>query len=133
MPVELGSFSFGFVAGGAVVGIINHLLAGVRDKQARHSKDFNEVAEALADMLRKEREYPSPGSEIDFFAFRRVLSQRELSRFDARVKEYENTKNNCAIALRDENSIYVRISDSYQDATPVIKAIDELMKFTDRK
>lgn len=57
MPIELGSFSLGAVAGSAVGGIIGHLLTGVRDKKSRDARDFNEVAEVMAEILRKEKKF----------------------------------------------------------------------------
>ena len=69
MPIELGSFSFGFVAGGAVVGVINHFLAKSRDTESRTIKDFNEAADILDAILRKERHGPMPETNIDFSAW----------------------------------------------------------------
>lgn len=133
MPVELGSFSFGFVAGGAVVGVVNHFLAKSRDTELRAAKDFNEAADIMAEMLRKERSCPCTESNIDFFAFRRVLSQKELSRFDRTIEKYEKAKENSAIKYDDENSIYCRSSSRYQDPSSIISAIDELLEFTKRR
>lgn len=133
MPVEFGSFSVGFVAGGAVVGVINHFLAKSRDIESRTAKDFNETADIMADVLRNERNCPSTDSNIDFFAFRRVLNQRELSRFDRCVEKYKKAKEDSAIKCDDENSVYARSSGRYQDPTSIISVLDELLEFTKRK
>jgi len=54
MPIEPGSFSFGFVAGGAVVGVINHYLAKSRDTESRSIKEFNEAATKFRDAFKDE-------------------------------------------------------------------------------
>lgn len=134
MPIEIGSFSLGMVAGGAIVGVINHFLAKSRDIEARAAKDFNVVADALAEILIKERSSPNPSSNIDFSAFRRVVNQRELSSFDKCIEEYNKTKNDTVINDYKDSGPLVRLgSVSYHDPTPIIAAIDKLLKFTIRK
>ena len=140
MPIELGSFSLGAVAGSAVGGIIGHLLTGVRDKKARDAKDFNEVAGPIAEILRKERRFPTPGSKIDFANFRRVLSNGELRRFDKTVEEYEKAKE------EEKDNVYAPVDFTigeegrfmntdryYHDSSSIKAAIDRLLKFTERK
>lgn len=133
MPIELGSFSLGAVAGGAIVGGINHLLTRIRDKENRTVKDFNEAANILAVTLTKERDMPNTNENIDFFAFRRVLSEKDLKRFNALVEEYESAKENSEIKYDDANSVYARSSGRYKDTALIITAIDKLLKFTSRK
>lgn len=41
MPIELGSFSLGTVAGGVVVGIFNHFMTKSRNAEERKTKEFN--------------------------------------------------------------------------------------------
>ena len=134
MPVELGSFSFGFVAGGAVVGVINHFLAKSRDTETRTIKDFNEAADKLDAILRKERQGPMPETNLDFSELRRVIKGRELSRFDECVEKYHQAKRNAEIVFPENNGPLIRISTGwYHDANPIILVIDELRKFTERK
>lgn len=133
MPIETGSFSFGFVAGGAVVGVINHFLAKSRDIESRGAKDFNDAADALAEILTNERSDPSTSSNIDFFALRRVLNDNELLRFNKCVTEYESVKENSPIKYDDEGSIYVRSSGRYKDTKEIVAAIEKLLTFTKRK
>lgn len=79
MPININDvviFSAGGAVGYLVRTFIDHNLAKSRDAESRSANDFNEAADIMADILRKERECPSPGSNIDFFAFRRTLSQR---------------------------------------------------------
>ena len=132
MPVELGSFSFGFVAGGAVVGVINHFLAKSRDVESRTAKDFNEAADTLAEILKNEKVLPTPTSgNIDFFAFRRVLRQRELARFDKCVEEYENARKS-AETRHNQNDGFGSLL-RYHDITPIVAAIEKIEAFTKRK
>jgi hypothetical protein len=133
MPIEIGSFSLGVVTGGIVVGIINHFLAKSRDMEERAAKDFNAMADVLAEILSRERDSPSPHSNIDFYAFRRVLNKRELSRFNKCVEKYEITKNNAAIDYSKSDGMYCGGSAHYLDPIPIIAAIDKLLKFTKRK
>jgi len=51
MPIELGSFSFGFVAGGAVVAGISHLLNKSRDTENRSFQLRNTAGEELRNVL----------------------------------------------------------------------------------
>lgn len=44
MPIELGSLSVGFVAGGIIVGIANHFLSKSRSKEAARISEFNKAA-----------------------------------------------------------------------------------------
>jgi len=134
MPVELGSFSIGFVAGGAVVGVINHFLAKSRDEESRTAKDFNAAADIMADILRKERNCPTPGSNIDFFAFRRVLYKRDLARFDKCIEEYERAIKSAQIKHYDNSGGLVICGQGrFYDEAPIVAAIDKLLEFTKRK
>lgn len=136
MPINIDDvvvFSTGGAVGYLTRTLIDHRLAKSRDKESRNTKDFNEAADIMADVMRKERDFPSTESNIDFFAFRRVLSQNELSRFDRCIEKYKKAKVDSAIKYDDENSVYVRSSGRYQDPTSIISAIDELLEFTKRK
>lgn len=134
MPIEIGSFSLGVVAGGLAVGIINHFLAKSRDIEGRAAKDFNAVADVLAEFLTKERDSLNPNSnKIDFSPFRRVLNKRELSRFDKCVEKYEKAKRDAVIDYSKSDGIYCGGSAFYHDPTPIIAVIDELLKLTKRK
>ena|SRR3990172_498948 len=133
MPIEIGSFSLGVVVGGIAVGIINHFLAKSRDAQDRIAKDFNAVADVLDEILTKERDSPRASSNIDFYPFRRILSQRELIRFDKCVKEYEKAKNDAPRFYSQDCGGIVVVGCFYQDSTPIITIINKLLKFTKRK
>jgi hypothetical protein len=127
MPIELGSFSIGSVAGTIVGGIAGHYLTKVRDKEARDIRDFNVAAEGLAKILEIEKVLPTPASgNIDFFAFRRVLGPRDLTRFDICVEEYETARKN-AKTISKETLI------RYHDITPIVAAIEKMETFTKRK
>jgi hypothetical protein len=131
MPLELGSFSLGAVAGGVAVGFFNHYLAKSRDEENRTAKDFNEIADPLSVILENERDAPSTLGNIDFTAFRRVLSERELKRFNACVAEYEKAKENSSIVSDSGN--FVRLGGSYKDTSEIAAAVDKLLKFTKRR
>jgi len=133
MPIEIGSFSVGFVVGGAIVGTINHFLAKSRDIENRTIQQFNEAADDLAKILTDERSSPNPNRNIDFFNFRRVLSKRSLRRFDKCVEKYEKTKNDSPTSYSQESGDVVIIGTHYHDNSPVIAEIDNLLKFTKRK
>jgi hypothetical protein len=51
MPVELGSFSFGFLAGGTIVAVVSHLLTKSRDTENRSIQSFNSAAEDFRNIL----------------------------------------------------------------------------------
>ena len=133
MPIEIGSFSLGVVAGGIAVGIVNHYLAKSRVIEDRAAKDFNAAADILAVTLTKEMESPNPHSNIDFYAFRRVLNKRELCSFDKCVEKYEKTKKDAVIDYTKPDGIFPGGSEFYQDPTPIVSEINKLLKFTKRK
>jgi hypothetical protein len=133
MPIEIGSFSIGVVAGGIAVGIINHYLAKSRVIEDRAAKDFNAVADVLDKILTTERDSPSPRSNIDFYPFRRVLSKRDLISFDKCVEKYEKTKKDAVVDYTKSDEIICGGYPFYQDPTPIISEIDKLLKFTKRK
>lgn len=54
MPIELGSFSVGAIAGGALIGVANHFLSKSRNREDREITDFNEAATAFTDAFRHE-------------------------------------------------------------------------------
>lgn len=133
MPIELGSFALGTVVGGVVVQYANHLLAKSRDKESREAKDFNAAADALDEVLAKERTSPVPGAEIDFYPFRRVLKGQDLTRFNQCVEEYERTVHDAEIYFQEYAGSIVLGSGRYKDTKLVIAAIDKLLEFTKRK
>lgn len=133
MKITGGDISIAVIVCGVIVGLVNHLLAGVRDKRAAYSKDFNEAAAIMEAILRKERGNPTPENRIDFSDFRRVLTKSELICFDRCVEKYERAKQNTAIKFKETSDLFVAGSGSYHDTTSIVEAIDELLKFTDRK
>jgi len=136
MPIEYGSFSLGAIAGSFATAIVAHLLATDRDTRNRHIEVFNKEADALARVLREEREYPHSGCDPDFSAFRRVLKKRELVKFDKAVETYNSAKANAQLTI-DEilQGGVVRVSpySSYKDPEPIIAAVDRLLVFTKRR
>ena len=135
MPFEMGSFSLGFVAGGLVIQLGNHLLAKSRDKESRDVKDFNAAADILAEFLIKERCGPMPATNFDFSAFRRVLKGKELREFDEAVAEYHGTRRNAEIIFPNDPGPLVRIGGTgfYRDVNPIVATIDKLLLFTTRR
>lgn len=137
MQIEIGSFSIGvvlgMVIGGSIVALVNHFLAKSRDAQTRLIKDFNEAADALAEILTKEKETPHPNSSIDFFHFRRVLNKRTLRGFNRCVAKYEKAKNDSPISYSQDYGDVFIIGAHYDDIHPIVDAIDELLAFTKRK
>lgn len=136
MPIEFGSFSLGFIAGSLIIATASHFLAKSRDAQNRHIDVFNKEADALAKVLREEREYPHSSCEPGFSAFRRVLKSRELAKFDQAVEAYTSAKTSAQLTIDDIlQSNIVRISghSSYKDPAPIIAAVDRLLVFTKRR
>lgn len=113
--------------------IFNHFLAKSRDIEDRVGKDFNAVADVLAEILTKERDSPNQNSNIDFLDFRCVLNKRGLSSFDKCIKEYEKAKNDAPLFYSKDCGELVVVGCFYQDNTPIIAVIDKLLKFTKRK
>ncbi len=117
-------------AGGVatVIGIIIAVLINDRN-------NFNSAADILDAILRKERCGPHPFTNIDFSAFKRVLSKQENIRFDRCVEKYHQTKRNPENIIYDKNNTDLTHPSCcwYHDANPIIEAIDELLEFTKRK
>ena len=57
MPIELGSFSLGVIAGGIVIGITNHYLSKSRTKEERKVTEFNNAAAIFRDVFLPETTY----------------------------------------------------------------------------
>lgn len=140
MPIEVGSFSLGAVAGAVVGSLVTavaaHFLAKDRDAQNRHIEVFNREADALAKVLREERESPHSSCKPDFSAFRRVLKDRELAKFDKAVEAYSSAKANARLTIDQVlQGDVVRVSghSSYVDPAPIVTAVDKLLEFTKRK
>lgn len=128
---ELALIAGGFTIIGALLGNwVSHHFSDYRDRR----KERNDAADTLDAVLRKEREGPLPETNIDFSEFRRVLKGRELASFDGCIEKYHQTKRNAEIVLPENNGPLARISTGwYHDANPIVLAIDELRKFTERK
>lgn len=62
MPIELGSFSLGSVAGGIVGTIATHYLTKSRNTEERKIKEFNQAADTFRSTILAELEglYPNP-------------------------------------------------------------------------
>lgn len=54
MPIELGSFSFGAVSGGAVGALISHYLTKSRNIEDRKIKTFNDASAKFRDAFKSE-------------------------------------------------------------------------------
>ncbi len=61
MPIELGSFSLGAVAGGAVIAVISHYLTKSRNIEDRKIKEYNEAAAKFRDAFHPEISALAPG------------------------------------------------------------------------
>jgi hypothetical protein len=113
----------------------NHFALG-RDRR----KEFNDAAEVMCEILKKEHKYPTPGSNLDFSTFKRFLSKKESRRFNLAVEEYENAKaeqkdklfSPLDFCIGDEGR-FVNPAKQYQDSSTIKDAIDNLLKFTERK
>jgi hypothetical protein len=118
---------------GIVISLGLALIGFYLSNTLNRRKDRNKAAAIIAAILRKERSGATPESRIDFSDFRRVLSGKELIRFDKHIEEYERAKKNSAVKFRETSDLFVAGSGSYQDTTSIVEAIDKLLKFTDRK
>lgn len=137
---ELALIAGGFTTTGAMLGNwISHRFSDHRDRR----KERNEVSEPLAEILRKERSHPTPGSKIDLEPFRRVLnsiSRLDLRRFNNAVEEYEKAKEEqkhnvgslSDFCLEGDGRFSVP-TYYYHDDTSIKAALDKLLKFTERK
>ena len=98
MPIELGSFSLGALAGGMIVSLANHFLSKSRERESRKITDFNKAATdfqcAFIDAKQKLRDDPladwngvlNPDVLLEHeraaLEFRQYLSANERTRFD---------------------------------------------------
>ena len=113
MPVELGSFSLGAIAGGIVIGIANHFLSKSRTREDRTIVEFNKTASAFRKAFRQEIAFfryntgikgaqSTDGSIAQFLrtgmvhrhtealiAFRKHLSPLQRNSIDKAWKEYQ--------------------------------------------
>ncbi|SRR6266568_54519 len=131
-PYQLALIAGGFTILGALLGNwLSHYFSGNRDRR----KEFNDAADILDAILRKERKYPSPSTIIDFSAFRRVLKDQKLSSFDICVEEYKTTIINAQIEHYpfEGEGFLVAGSGRFQDKAPIVAALDKLLEFTKRK
>jgi len=120
--ISLITFALGLLLG-------NWMAIG-RDKR----KEFNEVAEPMAEALMQVRGFPCIDNTLDFFKFRRVLNRWELFWFDKYLEGYEEAKKNAKIYPPENNEFFAVIgSGRYHDPAQIIKSIDKLLKFTTRK
>lgn len=116
----------GFLAG-ALLG--NWLSIGQEKR-----KEFNLIADPLAEALTQVRALPTADHTIDFFQFRRTLNRWELFRFDKCLEEYEKAKMNAQLKTYDNGGPLLIVgSGRYQDTTKIVAAIDKLLQFTKRK
>lgn len=135
MAIEIGSFSLGFIAGGIIVGFFNHLLAKSRDGEKMKNEQFNKSADNLYEILIKEKNNPSPRSNIDFSMFRRELNSRQRIRFDKCVDDYRIAIKKSKIDYPwDVDDSLQRISSGfYRDPSLITESIDRILSFTKRK
>lgn len=121
------TFGAGTVAGALAMKIIDNWLAKSRDAESRSIKDFNELADPLFAKLSKEQENPGGCfvTSMELEAFSRRLPARIRASFNRSVKRYHKAKSkNCG-------------TDDYggpiHDTTSIVAAVNELIKFTNRK
>lgn len=111
---------------GALLGAwASHRFSDSRDRR----KELNEITEKIFIALTKEKANPAAMwniSEIDFAILRRRLPFWRRRSLDKYVKYYYGSKEN----NRHKNP---NGSVSYHDTTSIVSAIDELLKFTDRR
>jgi hypothetical protein len=96
MPIELGSFSIGAVAGGLVVNFANHILAGVRSASDRKTKEFNQAAAefrlAFIDGVRLIGDSTVATDFVEIFTANRINHHNAIIRFMAHLCEAERTE-----------------------------------------
>lgn len=134
MPIDLGSFSLGTLAGSLIGVWAGHHLANVRDKNKRDAEDFNQAAELLAQTLKAERTGPKPTTNIDFNPFQRVLDKKELVNFNRCVDGYNQARSKPDNICTDESGNPMSVGRwYYKNPNPIVEEIDKLIKFTEKK
>ena len=91
-------------------------------------KEFNELADPLFIKLSKERENPGGCfvTSMELEVFSRRLPSRKRKGFNRRKEEYYKAKN-------ENLGVDAYGGPIYHDTTSIVAAIDELIKFTNRK
>lgn len=124
MPIELGSFSLGSVAGTIVGAIVGNFFAIGRDWR----KEFNESADEIFIKLSDERRYIGRWkgvSKIEFAVFRRKILPWKRKSFDKCEDTYHKARREKN--RQDSNGI------PHQCTPEIREAIDNLQKFTNRR
>ncbi|HXE97832.1 MAG TPA: hypothetical protein VN642_15615 [Dongiaceae bacterium] len=137
------TFGAGAIVGALSMRVIDNILARQRTTEDRNIRYHNEAADQLNIILRKERDFPTPESKIDFEPFRRVLksiSKRKLRCFDKAVEEYEKAKEEQKHNINSildfcspgEEGRFNKPSYLYHDSSSIKTALDKLLEFTER-
>lgn len=155
MPIELGSFSLGAIAGGIVIGIANHFLSKSRNREDRTIAEFNKAATTFRDaflpettFLRYNANIGDLGSSSDLDellrfgyiqrhlkameTFRDYLSPKERVNIDKAWQEYCYHPNNQNMLFFEQYS-WKAINKGHdyeqQLKTLALNRIKEILKF----
>jgi len=121
------AFNFASALFGFLVG---NYFAISRDRR----NDFNKAADILAEVLIKERRGPHPMTNIDFSAFKRVLTKKEDDHLERCIEEYNQSKRNAKIIYAENSTDLTHPSCCwFQDVNPIVLSIDKLLDCTRRK
>ena len=137
MPIEIGSFSIGAVAGGITIKLIDHFLVKSRDREKRKmqaKQQFRSViAQEIADIRNRRHKFKDSShvnvlhtAMIEFHPFLNKKVQRSLTEA---WKQYQDHEEYRAWTKPEEDSI-MPVSPSWAK-TEAIKYLENLLKFTE--
>ena len=104
MPIELGSFSLGAIAGGIVIGIANHYLSKSRNKEEREITEFNKAAAIFRDVFLPETTYLKHHANIGGLGNSNRFHEMLRTAYLRQLKALEIFKDYLSVA--DRESIY---------------------------
>ena len=152
MPLAWGSFSFGTLCGILVTSLINHFLAGRRDRDGRRLDRFQNSADRFAAEIHAQLKglYPEPVDwpknvgehlrqvngrlQVAAADFRRVLSDGDANDFDTDWKTY---RDHCQKEIPEQcsmaNALYGKGPKTPEAQQLLKNDIDLLLMFTRKK
>lgn len=158
MPIELGSFSFGAIAGGIVIGIANHYLSKSRNKEEREITEFNKAAFAFRDAFLQETTFLKnntfiPGGERtyttlneylfagyvhrhlkSFEVFRKYLSSIEMAGIDKAWQKYCKHPDDPKVLYFEQYSTKNVSKEREKELKDLaLQRIEEILKFAKHK
>ena len=154
MPIELGSFSLGSVAGCAVGALVSHFLTKSRNTEGRRIKEFNEAAAKFRTAFKDELLALNPAlshnstdtaefleTALDkhrhaVFDFKPFLSSESVQGFDKAWNEYYRYDNAPKNIIHGLNK-YSGIGHGYQEKMRLrllaAERIENLIRFANHK